>query len=126
MTSKVLSFISTLFLLTAPAFAAELSVDVRFSSNEASIIRAYYDQGKEKQKPPGKGRQQLPPGIAKNLDRGKPLPPGIAKQVLPNDLIGRLPPARDGYERVIVDGKVVLVEIATQVIRDVLTDIILK
>jgi hypothetical protein len=29
-----------------------------------------------------------------------------------------------GYERVIVDGRVVLVEVATQVIRDVLEDLI--
>lgn len=29
----------------------------------------------------------LPPGIAKNVARGKPLPPGIAKKVLPPDLL---------------------------------------
>ena len=31
--------------------------------------------------------QALPPGIAKNVDRGKPLPPGIAKRALPPDLL---------------------------------------
>ena len=31
--------------------------------------------------------QPLPPGIAKNVARGKPLPPGIAKKALPADLI---------------------------------------
>jgi hypothetical protein len=31
--------------------------------------------------------QALPPGIAKNLARGKPLPPGIAKRALPADLL---------------------------------------
>ena len=30
--------------------------------------------------------KSLPPGIRKNLARGKPLPPGIAKQVAPNSL----------------------------------------
>lgn len=35
--------------------------------------------------------QSLPPGIAKNLQRGKPLPPGIAKKVGDNDLLRRLP-----------------------------------
>jgi hypothetical protein len=34
--------------------------------------------------------QALPPGIAKNLGRGKPLPPGIAKRDLPNDLVQKL------------------------------------
>lgn len=31
--------------------------------------------------------QPLPPGIAKNVARGKPLPPGIAKRALPADLL---------------------------------------
>ena len=31
--------------------------------------------------------EALPPGIAKNVARGKPLPPGIAKKALPNDLV---------------------------------------
>ena len=79
---------------------------------------------------PGKGQQKkqmgkpLPPGIAKNLTRGKSLPPGIAKQQLPNELIQRLPPVRAGYERVIVDGRLLLVAVATQVIADVLSDAI--
>ena len=68
---------------------------------------------------------KLPPGIAKNLQRGKPLPPGIAKQVLPSGLIAQLPPPPKGFERIEVAGKVLLVEIATQVIHDVLEDIIL-
>jgi hypothetical protein len=31
--------------------------------------------------------QSLPPGIAKNVARGKPLPPGIAKRAVPADLL---------------------------------------
>ena len=64
----------------------------------------------------------LPPGIAKNLARGKPLPPGIAKQQLPQDLVRLLPSVHTGYERVVVDGRVLLVDIATQVIHDVLME----
>jgi hypothetical protein len=37
-----------------------------------------------------------------------------------------LPPAKNGSERIIVDGKVLLVEIATQVVHDVLSDAILN
>jgi hypothetical protein len=126
MAGKSSFLLFALLFLAKSAVSADLGVEVTFSSNEVSIIRAYYEQQDQKQKPPKKGRQQLPPGIAKNLGRGKPLPPGIAKQVLPNDLVGRLPPVRDGYERIIVDGKVILVEIATQIVHDVLTDILLK
>jgi hypothetical protein len=31
--------------------------------------------------------EPLPPGIAKNLARGKPLPPGIAKRAVPAELV---------------------------------------
>jgi hypothetical protein len=113
-----------------PTNASEVGVDVVFSKNEASIIRAYYrdnstHQTKKNKKNKGNGRSSLPPGIAKNLGRGKPLPPGIAKQYLPENLISRLPPPPHGFERVVLSGKVLLVEVATQVIHDVLEDVIL-
>jgi len=116
------------FILCTPAIAGEVGIQVGFSDGEISIIRAYYrdhgtvQTGNSKGK---KGRKGLPPGIAKNLERGKPLPPGIAKQVLPSGLIGQLPPPPKGFERIEVAGKILLVEIATQVIHDVLEDIIL-
>ncbi len=65
----------------------------------------------------------LPPGIRKNLARGKPLPPGIAKQVLPAGLVQGLP-ARSGYETIRMGVDVLLVELATGVIHDVLMDVI--
>jgi hypothetical protein len=67
--------------------------------------------------------QGLPPGIAKNLARGKPLPPGIAKRYLPPGLLGRLPP-RPGYEWVAVGRDVVLIAIATGIIVDILGDVL--
>jgi hypothetical protein len=50
------------------------------------------------------------------------LPPGIAKQYLPQGLLVRLPRAGDGLEYLVVAGKLLLVEIATQVVREVLLD----
>ena len=113
--------------LAAPSHAGDVGVDVVFTDGEASIIRAWY---REQGGPRGgngkrRGKNGLPPGIAKNLERGKPLPPGIARQSLPAGLIGRLPPPPAGYERVVLAGKVLLVEIATQVIHDVLEDLVL-
>lgn len=66
--------------------------------------------------------QGLPPGIAKNLARGKPLPPGIAKRYLPPGLIGQLPP-RPGYEWVAVGRDVALIAIATGIVVDILSDV---
>jgi Ni/Co efflux regulator RcnB len=116
-------------LLGAPlAAAADVGVSVEFSDEEIRIIGAWYEehgtrQDNAKGKHKGKG---LPPGIEKNLARGKPLPPGIAKQQLPDGLVHALPAPPRGYERLIVDGKVLLVDVATQVIHDVLSDIVLR
>jgi hypothetical protein len=100
--------------------ATPAAVAAHFTATEARIIRDYYESHAPDKKKNGKSG--LPPGIAKNLARGKPLPPGIAKQYLPGDLVRQLPPAPAGYERIIVTGKILLVEIATQVVHDVLTD----
>ncbi len=117
-----------LILGSTSSVAAGLSVEVVFSHDESTTIRAYFQshdyqsvQGKK-----NKGSKALPPGIAKNLKRGKPLPPGIAKRSLPADLLAGLPRAPHGYEIVIVDHKVLLVEVATQIVHDVLTDVFIK
>ncbi|MDF3934330.1 anti-virulence regulator CigR family protein [Pseudomonas citronellolis] len=64
----------------------------------------------------------LPPGIQKNLARGKPLPPGIAKK-LDGRLVGRLP-HYDGYEWQQAGTDLLLVTIATGVIYEVLHDVL--
>ncbi len=68
------------------------------------------------------GYGELPPGIRKNLARGKPLPPGIAKKVGAPAFIGDLP-RYEGYEWRMAGNDLVLVSIASQVIADVLVDI---
>jgi hypothetical protein len=95
---------------------------VSLTASDASMIRAHY-AGSSRGNGRGRGRGNgLPPGIEKNLQRGKALPPGIAKQYLPQDLLVRLPRAPDGLEYVVVAGKLLLVEIATQVVREILLD----
>lgn len=64
----------------------------------------------------------LPPGIQKNLARGKPLPPGIAKK-FDNRLIGKLP-HYDGYEWKQAGTDVVLVAIATGIVYEVLRNVL--
>ena len=113
------------FLAQTPLALADLDVSVRFSSKEISVIHDFFRDYHVDKKGGKKGAKPLPPGIAKNLARGKPLPPGIAKRGLPNALIVQLPPVPDGYERVIVAGKILLVEIATQVVHDILVDVLL-
>ena len=63
----------------------------------------------------------LPPGIQKNLARGKPLPPGIAKK-LDGRLVGRLP-HYDGYEWQQVGTDLILVALATGLVYEILNGV---
>ncbi len=116
----------SLLNLQLPA-VADVGVSAVFSGDEIKIISAWYrDHGSASIRGDGKEKSKGPPrGIAKNLARGKSLPPGIAKQYLPDGLQQILPTPPAGYERIIVEGKVLLVKTATGVIHDILTDVIL-
>ena len=54
-----------------------------FTDRDRTTFRDYFSTHKIVAQP-------LPPGIAKNVARGKPLPPGIAKKALPADLVRTL------------------------------------
>lgn len=101
-----------------PQRSAPDLVDVVFSEVEKRLIREYYADHSG-----GPAADNLPPGIRKRLARGKPLPPGIAKRLLPTDLESRLPP-RGGVIRQVIGSDVVLVAIATNIVLDILFDVI--
>ncbi len=129
MRTVLITFVSALCLLLVAAGSAraDFGIGVEFSDDEVRIIAAWYREHGDDGRGRGGGKNKgLPPGIAKNLSRGKSLPPGIAKQSLPAGLVSALPAPPRGYERVVIDGRVLLVEIATQVIHDVLTDAVLR
>ena len=64
----------------------------------------------------------LPPGIAKNLARGKPLPPGIAKNF--DGRVASQLPRYDGYEWKQAGTDVILVAIATGIVYEVLRNVL--
>jgi hypothetical protein len=104
-----------------PSAAVSVGVSLTLDAEQASAVRNYYATLTAAQ---GRGRARgLPPGIASNLERGKPLPPGIAKHYLPNDLAARLPRLPSGLDYVIMAGKLLIVEAATQAVREVLLDL---
>ncbi len=65
------------------------------------------------------GYRPLPPGIRKNLARGKPLPPGIAKKVVPAPMLRQLP-VYPGYEWRICGKDLVLVSVSTNIVAEIL------
>ncbi|MGX5110517.1 anti-virulence regulator CigR family protein [Enterobacter cloacae] len=68
------------------------------------------------------GYDSLPPGIAKNLARGKPLPPGIAKKTVPASMLGQLP-SYPGYEWRVVGDDLVLIALSTAIVTSVINGV---
>lgn len=68
------------------------------------------------------GYGSLPPGIAKNLARGKPLPPGIAKKMVPASMLGQLP-SYPGYEWRIAGDDLVLIALSTAIVTAVINGV---
>ncbi|HEV8125919.1 MAG TPA: anti-virulence regulator CigR family protein [Gemmatimonadales bacterium] len=90
------------------------TVSVVFTAAERNSIVAYYRAHRNDLK-------ALPPGIARNLSRGKPLPPGIAKKHPPQEVTRRLV-VRPGYETLVVGNVVVLVN-PRGIVSDILSGI---
>lgn len=68
------------------------------------------------------GYESLPPGIAKNLARGKPLPPGIAKKSVPTSMLNELP-YYPGYEWKMVGDDLVLIALSTALVTAVINNV---
>jgi hypothetical protein len=68
------------------------------------------------------GMRALPPGIQRNLARGKPLPPGIARQVVPGILLNDLPNIPD-HEWRIAGRDLILIAIGTLIVVEILEDV---
>ena len=68
------------------------------------------------------GMRGLPPGIQKNLLRGKPLPPGIARHMVPQRMLAGLPEFPDQEWR-IAGRDLILIAIGTLIVVDILEDV---
>ncbi|CAB3634029.1 hypothetical protein LMG26696_01409 [Achromobacter pulmonis] len=93
-----------------------LSVTLSTAGISVSTARGYAVQAG------ATGYGALPPGIRKNLARGKPLPPGIAKKMVPGPMLTRLP-VHPGYEWRVAGNDLILIAIATGVVADVLAGV---
>ena len=68
------------------------------------------------------GYAPLPPGIRKNLARGKPLPPGIAKKMVPGPMLRELP-VYAGHEWRVAGDDLILVSLGSGLVVEVMGDI---
>lgn len=111
-----------------------------FSETEKAIIEEYFGHkhdpkyrraadhahpkkgGKNKTAlPPGLAKKdQLPPGLQKQLEKNGRLPPGLARNELPVRLRNKLYAPQTGTKRLIVGDDVVLIDTATDIVLDIL------
>lgn len=71
-------------------------------------------------------RGSLPPGLQRQLQRNGRLPPGLEKKAFPRNLRVQLPAPLQGTERVIIGNDAVLIDRATNVILDIMLDVIVN
>lgn len=69
---------------TRASTASTANVTVVFRDTDQATFREYFRRNRIT-------ATALPPGIAKNVARGKPLPPGIAKRAVPPALLAQGP-----------------------------------
>ncbi len=139
-----IAFLFAFLAFSPPVLAQSQSgnagVNAIFNEVEKRLIRNYFGQQttnagriKFKKGKGGKGRGAkgrggrgggLPPGLAMQLQRNGTLPPGLAKKALPPGLSGRLPPLAAGTQRFIVNNDVVLIQLATGLILDILSGVL--
>ncbi len=102
--------------------ATEKLLGTIITAVERALIGDYITKAKKSKSglPPGLAkRQQLPPGLQKHIQRTGRLPPGLEKRGLPSDLRGLLP-RRTGQNYRVVGNDIMLIEIATGLILDVM------
>ena len=148
---RILLILTFLFAVSAPPVQAQTTdiIGQVFSAVEKKIIEDFFGEqaadailrtkkdktkknknakeggGNKNKNAKSKGMSgELPPGLAKHIEKHGTLPPGLAKQELPPGLAKRLGSTRSGLERLIVGDDVVLVEEATGVVYDIIKDIV--
>jgi Ni/Co efflux regulator RcnB len=83
----------------------------------------YHDHDRDGHLPPGLAkRDQLPPGLERQLRVRGTLPPGLRKKMrrCPEEVEHRLPPPPRGCEHVVIGGHLVLVNRSTYVVMDII------
>lgn len=103
------------------------AVSITFGKGDIRLIRDWFgNPANVRGLPPGLAkRDRLPPGLQRHLERNGTLPPGLQKKIqpLPGSLRRRLPRVPNGVDIVFVAGNVLLLEVRTSKILDIVADI---
>ena len=104
---------------------ARVSAEIHiFTDREVHVIREWFAKPANLNNlPPGLAkREQLPPGLQRQLVRNGTLPPGLQKKIqpMPRELETQLPRLPEGRRRVVISGSIVLFEEKSGTILDVI------
>ncbi len=98
-----------------------------FAAHDREVITRYYSNHTSNL-PPGLAKRggDLPPGLQKHLERNGTLPPGLQKRLepCPVELERELPPLPVEYRRAVIGAHVVIVNKSTNVIIDIMKDVV--
>ena len=99
----------------------------QFQSRDRQVVTAYYTKH-GKGLPPGLAKRNgdLPPGLEKQLQRNGSLPPGLEKkmQPCPVEITRELPPLPADYRRGVVGASIVVFNVRTNIVVDVMADVV--
>ena len=93
-----------------------------YGSRDRETVRGWYDEHQNNLPPGLAKRDQLPPGLEKQLERRGTLPPGLQKRLrpCPEDLERRLPPPPPECAHVLIGGHIVLLNQRSNVVVDII------
>ena len=99
-----------------------VAVSITFGRNDERLVREWFSQlANLKGLPPGLAKkEQLPPGLQRQLVRNGRLPPGLQKNIqpLPAAIEVKLSPLPQGQKRIFISGKVILFDERKNVVLD--------
>ncbi len=88
-----------------------------FSDHDRGVIRECFGDGRSGLPPGLAKKDRLPPGLEKQLQRNGTLPPGLQKRVqpLPSGCVARLPRLPRDWARVVLSGRIILLDPAQRI-----------
>ena len=99
----------------------------RFRAEDRAYVTTYYTKH-GKGLPPGLAKRNgdLPPGLEKQLRRNGTLPPGLEKKLepCPVEITRRLPPLPPDYQRSVIGASIVVFNRKTNIVVDVMADVV--
>jgi len=100
--------------------------EIVFSEHERTLVKEWFTTHRAGLPPGLAKKEQLPPGLDKQLKIRGTLPPGLQKKLhpLPLELEHKLRRIPTGYRRVVIAGNVILMNEKTAVIYDIIRNAI--